>query len=130
MYEMPAKWQDKNIRYLGIIICSTNEQMLKENVNPIMTYMEDKVVWNMYKLSWLGEVAAVKMLLAQTLNKIQSILNRFIWSTKKPRFKLTTVEKKWLSGGLAIPNIRKYYYAKLVASDGGGCQYGIRTGWL
>lgn len=123
---IPAKWQEKNIRYLGVNICRTNEQMLKENITPMITYMEDKChVWDMYKLSWQGRVVAVKVVLLPKLvfvllnttldipeallNKMQAIVNKFIWNNKKPR--MLAVEKRLQNGGLAIPNIRKYYHA-------------------
>lgn len=57
-----AKWQDESIRHLGVKICQDNQCMIKENIDPVVTYIEHKCTfWEMYKFSWLGHVAAVKM---------------------------------------------------------------------
>lgn len=51
-----------------------------------------------------------------TLNKMQAIVNKFIWNKKKLRLRLTTLEKTLQNGGLAIPNNKKYpLAASLVA---------------
>lgn len=39
---IPVKWQEHNIRYLGIHLYRTKDQMIRENIHPIITYMEEK----------------------------------------------------------------------------------------
>lgn len=34
--EIPVQWQNGGIRYLGIKLCRTNEQMIYENITPIV----------------------------------------------------------------------------------------------
>lgn len=102
--------------------------MTNENINPFITHIQKHFkTWSTYKLSWLERVAGVKMvllpklifvflnafldILARTLNRIQSLLNKFIWDNKKPRRKFSITNKRLQNGGVAIPNIRKYYEA-------------------
>lgn len=85
--------------------------------------MEDKChLWENYKLSWFGRIAAVKMVQLPrlifillnasidvpetTVNRNQAIINRFIWNRERPRLKLTMVEKNLQNDGIAIPNIK------------------------
>lgn len=44
------------------------------------------------------------------LNKIQSIINNFIWNTRNLECGLVSWTKRPLEDGVAIPNIRKYYH--------------------
>lgn len=85
--------------------------------------MENKCkLWDKYNLSWFGRTAAVKTILLpklifvidipeKVLNKIQNIINKFIWKRATPKLKLAITEKALRNGGVAIPNIKKYYNA-------------------
>lgn len=56
MKVIPAKWQENDIRYLGIRFCRTNEQMIHENIDPIISYMEDEYnLWDKHKYRGLME---------------------------------------------------------------------------
>lgn len=129
---MPAKWS-KVVRYLGIKICKSPKQMVEENIYPIITYIQDQCkMWEVYKMSWLGHAAAVKMILLpkllfvflntnldvpkMTLSKIKSIINKYIWGARKLRIKFSIAEKKIQDGGIAIPNINRYYEAALLVA--------------
>lgn len=47
----PAKWEDESVRYLGVKISTTNDQMAEENIVPIVNYFEEKCkLWMDYKL--------------------------------------------------------------------------------
>lgn len=50
------------------------------------------------------------------LNRIQAIINRFIWGNKRPRINMTTVEKTLRNGEVAIPNIKNYYHAAMLVA--------------
>lgn len=64
---MPARWSEE-VRYLGIIICKNHGQMVEHNMEPIIMYIQDHCkLWEAYKISWLGRVAAVKMTLLPKL---------------------------------------------------------------
>lgn len=107
--------------------------MTDENINPIIAHIQERCkTWSTYKPFWLGRVAAVKMVLlpqllfiflntlldipVKTLNKIQLILNKFIWDNRKPRIKFLITQKNLQNGGIGIPNIRKYYEASISAT--------------
>lgn len=106
-----AKWASDTVTYLGVKISKNYNKMTTVNINPVITYIQECCdLWSSYKLSWLGKVAAVKMVLLpkllflflnafldvpiKTLQKIRSIFSKFIWNSKKLRMKLSTVEKK------------------------------------
>lgn len=56
--------QSEEIRYLGIQICRTMEEMVKQNVTPVINQIQEKCQrWTPYPLSWMGEIAAIKMVL-------------------------------------------------------------------
>lgn len=97
---MLAKWSKREIRYLGILTGRTNEEMVEKNTAPLIVYAQEKCQdWRSYPLSLLGRIATVKMILLpnilflflnvildlpiKVLNKIQGILNRFIWEFKR-----------------------------------------------
>lgn len=64
----PAKWCVDNIKFLGIKISKSHEQMVVENINPIIKYIQDCCkIWGAYNISWLGRVAVVKMVLPPKL---------------------------------------------------------------
>lgn len=94
------EWQEGNIRYLGINICKTNDRMV-ENINPMILYIVNRCqTWVIYKLPLFGRIAADKITLMpklvcilflnsnleipnKVLNKIEAVLNRFIFGTIK-----------------------------------------------
>lgn len=96
--------QEEKIRYLGIRILRSNTKIMGEN-NTLINYMEDcSQTWTMYKLSWLGRIAEVKMILLPKLfvfasvnleisDKIQAVINKCIWDNKKARIKQTLLEQ-------------------------------------
>lgn len=54
------------------------------------------------------------------LNKIQATINKFIWNRTTSRLKLAITEQTLLSGGVTIPNVRKYFNAEYLS---------VCTGW-
>lgn len=124
---MPAKWSADGFKYLGIIISRSYVQMTNENIVQIIRYIQDCCnKWELLKLSWLGRVVAVNMVLLPKLTfvflntvldiqnkmlaKIQNILNKFIWGGKKPRLKMSLVQKPLQEG------ITKYYEVALLTA--------------
>lgn len=50
------------VKYLGIKICRSKEAMVKENIMPVIKYMREKCqLWGAHPLSWMVQIAAVKM---------------------------------------------------------------------
>lgn len=61
---IPGKWQNDGVKYLGIKICRSKEAMVKENIIPFVEYMREKCqLWSMHHLSWIGRIAAIKIVL-------------------------------------------------------------------
>lgn len=62
---------------------------------------------------------AILHISSTTLTKIQTLLNTFIWVGRGVghlRLWLSLAEKNLRDGGVAIPNIRKYYEAAMLSS--------------
>lgn len=87
----PGQWQDGDIRYLVLRISKTNEDML-------------------LFLNTLLDISEKEM------DRIQNMINKFIWVDKKPRVNAWIMGLRPEHGGLAVPNIRKYYYAALLVA--------------
>lgn len=125
---MPAKWSSDGFKYLGIIIGKSYSQMTNENIIPIIRHMHDCCdKWELFKLSWLCRLAAIKMILlpkfifvflnaildifSKLLKKIQNIVNKFIGGGKKTRLRMSLVERTLQEGGITHSNKVKYYEA-------------------
>lgn len=120
--------QASGIRHLGVKIGKTNKDMIRDNVVPLADYLRE----NKYPFSWFGRIAAVRMKLLPKriiffqnvildvpralLNKIQGIINNFIWAGKRARIRLQTLQQKIENGGLAIPNVQNYYHAAMLVA--------------
>lgn len=50
------------------------------------------------------------------LNKVQVIINTFIWNRATPTLKLAITEQALLNGGVTILNVKKYYNATYLAA--------------
>uniref|UniRef100_A0A3B5ADU2 Reverse transcriptase zinc-binding domain-containing protein n=1 Tax=Stegastes partitus TaxID=144197 RepID=A0A3B5ADU2_9TELE len=44
-------------------------------------------------------------------NKWDKLISRFIWESKKPRVRYTTLQLPKDKGGMALPNLKNYFYA-------------------
>lgn len=63
-----GKWQAEGMEYLGIKIFGSNAKMVERNITPILKRKEDQCkIWSIDKLSWLGKIAAIKMILLPKL---------------------------------------------------------------
>ncbi|WP_242641728.1 hypothetical protein, partial [Candidatus Ichthyocystis sparus] len=43
--------------------------------------------------------------------KIHSIITRFLWRGRRPKIRLTNLQRKKESGGLSVPNFKLYFHA-------------------
>lgn len=92
---MPARWATAGVKYLGISISKSYHQMTNDNILLVIKHIQESCArWELLKFSWLGRLAAVKMVLlpklififlnavldipSKLLRKIQTILNNFI----------------------------------------------------
>lgn len=44
-------------------------------------------------------------------DKLQSLFSKFIWKGKRPRLKLTTLQRDKTIGGLALPDLKIYFWS-------------------
>lgn len=127
----PCKWQDDWIRYLDIWICRTGDDMIMQNLIPIINQIQERCQqWSSYLLSWMGKIAAVKMVLlpkalfvflnvildipSVLLNRLQNVLNKFLWGHKRAWIKANILEQSIEDRGLAVPSVIKHYHAALI----------------
>ena len=43
--------------------------------------------------------------------KLNSIVTKFLWNNKRPRLKMSTIQRRRLDGGLAVPNLKLYFWS-------------------
>lgn len=86
----------------------------------------------MFDLSWIGRLSAVKMKILRRLcfffqnviifiptnilNKIQNLINNFVWQGKKPRIKMMFLKQQPQYDGLAMPNMNLNNHVAMLVS--------------
>lgn len=137
----------QGFRYLGAILTPKITQLYQANYKKIFeTFKNDLARWDVLPLSLFGRVETVKMnilprllFLFQSLpvwipssafNMLDKLISKFIWQNKKPRvrLKLLTLEKN--KGGLALPNIKYYYWAAQLTALVVWINNNIESGWV
>lgn len=103
---LPGKWQENNIKYLGVRIERTNKEMIEENVIILINHLKGKCKkWTPYPLFISSDkdgTASLNVILdlpINLLNRIQGIINTFIWKDKQPRICSQIVEQQIENGG-------------------------------
>ena len=123
------KWDNEEIKYLGINVTKDTSKLKQANYGPIsMKIKSDLHRWNLIPfLSLNSRISAVKMnILSRLLYIFRNLpvevddkqfrewdkwISRFIWQGKKPRIKYSTLQLNKDKGGFALPCLRNYYYA-------------------
>uniref|UniRef100_A0A803J9X8 Reverse transcriptase domain-containing protein n=1 Tax=Xenopus tropicalis TaxID=8364 RepID=A0A803J9X8_XENTR len=122
------EWQQSSIKYLGIHVSFSVKNLYKDNFAPMFSKFQKLTQDWMYKdISWLGRLAAIKCNLlpkilylfrtipihipAKFFTSLQGLLTKFIWQKRKPRIAYSTMSNSKRKGGLALPNLKKYYQA-------------------
>lgn len=123
----------KSVKYLGICfsIPLQNDVLTQLNLDPVVKSIQQQLeIWNKLKLSWFGCMAVIKMkvlprllfvfllvilkLTKSRIGEIQKKLEHCIWEGKKSRDKKAVLQQSRKEGGLAFPNLWRYYQASLL----------------
>uniref|UniRef100_A0A8C5LMS8 Reverse transcriptase domain-containing protein n=1 Tax=Leptobrachium leishanense TaxID=445787 RepID=A0A8C5LMS8_9ANUR len=122
------RWCVEKLKYLGVWICPDLNNLPALNYEPLLETLQcDLGIWTPKPLSWFGRIGVIKMnvlprilYLIQTiplplprgfLLKIRRLFLNFIWQGRRPRLKYSVMCQPTTTGGLAVPDIRLYYYA-------------------
>lgn len=122
------RWSDSTLTYLGTEIPPDPARLYDNNFPPLLIKTRALLdEWNMGLHSWFGRCNLIKMsilpkflYLFQTLlikipssylKQVQSLFTRFVWANKKPRIPKSQFCLSKQNGGVALPDIRKYYQA-------------------
>lgn len=126
--ERELNWEAKSIRYLGINITKNLSKLYKSNYEEIdRNIKKDIDRWSTYPMGFSDRIGAIKMnILPRLLYLFQSLpvpvppeqftkwdklISRYIWEGKRPRVRFSTLQLPRDRGGMALPNLKKYYYA-------------------
>lgn len=122
------KWDMKEIKYLGVIITKNLSSLYGANYNVInQSIKSDMERWSTYPLDFASKINVIKTnILPRLLYLFQALpveipkhqftiwnklISRFIWDGKKPRIRYTTLQLSKQKGGMALPNLKDYFYA-------------------
>lgn len=118
----------KTFKYLGIQIFPSLQTISKENYSSLFTTIrQDLQRWDVILVSLQGRIAIIKMNILPRLlflfsmiplsrritffKEMNSLLTKFIWNKKRPRIKLSTLQRRSDKGGLSLPNLQLYFWA-------------------
>lgn len=121
-------WSKQGFRYMGIIITPDNGQLYDSNYTKLIKQIKNDLErWEVLPLSFFGRIETIRMnvlprllFLFQSLpvrvptsvfNMLNKLISQFIWEHKKPRIKLKILHLPKNKGGLALPNLKHYYWA-------------------
>ena len=121
-------WPQKGLKYLGITFPPNLADLVKINFEPLLDKLRTDVErWSSLFLSMWGKANIIKMNCAPRLNyllqalpvkiplhyfkQFDRICNKFLWNDKRPRMKLSKLQRPVDKGGLGVPNLLLYHYA-------------------
>lgn len=119
---------EEGFKYLGIYITHHQPTFLSKNVMPPLSrFRKDVGTWRTLPLTLLGRSALYKMkmlprllyVLQNTpflvepkyLADITSEVSKLLWDGKANRIAMDKLVRGWYDGGIALPNIKAYYWA-------------------
>ena len=123
-----------NITYLGINIFPKLSELFHLNFMPLLKTIEDDLNrWMTLPISIIGHIATIKMTILPQMyylftmiptqptthwfNTIDRLTTTFYWKNKKPRIKLTTIQKDKAHRGLVDPNLPLLLSKPITVSD-------------
>ena len=124
----PFKWADNGFRYLGVFITDSISSMFSTNFRPLVEKIEEDFArWSALPLSLAGRINLIKMVVMPKFlylfqhipiyinksffDKIDGTISKFLWGNKPARIQKAILQSSKSDGGLALPNLRRYYWA-------------------
>ena len=124
----PWQWDKDRVKYLGTVIPKNINLLYPLNYKSLEVQIrQDLNRWRTVILTLGRRIDAIRMnillrflFLFQTIpiyissndfNNWDKMMSKFLWEEKKPRVKMKTLKLAKERGGLALPNLKHYYYA-------------------
>lgn len=128
LHSLPFKIAKHSFTYLGVQVTAEFKDLYKANFVPLITRIqEDFDRWSVLNLSLAARINSVKMntlpkflylfqcvpifLPQMFFSKIDTIILEFIWNKKPPRIRKQFLQRPKALGGMALPNLRFYYWS-------------------
>lgn len=121
-------WNAATMKYLGVTLTKGIEDLYEANyVKVDKSIRNDVERWSVLSLDFSSQIETIKMnILPRLLYLFQSlpieitekqfttwdkVISRFIWNSQRPRVKYETLQLGKHKGGMALPNLKEYFYA-------------------
>lgn len=125
---LPFKISKNGFKYLGINITPSFQDLFHKNIAPLVSKVKsDLQKWDVLQLTLAGRVNCIKMnilprflfvfqclpifLSKSFFSQIDKMVSQFIWNKQNPRISKDFLQRQRLEGGLALPNLRSYYWS-------------------
>lgn len=111
------KWTNTALKYLGTYIPSKFSNIFSLNFPPLLKSVRSLLsAWHTGLHSWFGRCNILKIgILPKFVCLLQALPIHipvdYIWARKRPRLRQTLLSIPKHHSGLAMPDIRTYYYA-------------------
>ena len=125
-----VQWMNDPIRTLVVELFKTNKEMLYNYESIIIKMQTITKTWYYRTLSLMGKVQVVNTLVSslfiykfqvlpyppnEMIQRIEKIITDFIWSGKKAKIPLETLQKEKMYGGLGLTYLHKRHSALMIA---------------
>ena len=118
----------QTFKYLGVSIYHSVSATVTNNYKKVLAEVESSLLkWSSSTLSFHSRIPVIKMNTLSRINfvssmlplaplkgywkKIHSLLSKFIWAGKRPRIKLSVLQRPKKFGGLGLPNFQWYHWS-------------------
>lgn len=122
------QWKTTSLKYLGTHLTPSFSSLFNSNFPKLFREIRKMLHrWSSLPISFFGRIAAIKMTILpklmylfetlpipvprSELRAMQTSLIRFIWANKRHRILKSVLLTPRSHGGLAVPDILKYYWA-------------------